>query len=187
MTIKCCNESKWHTHKLGELFELTYGSSLPKRTRIDGSVPVFGSNGCVGFHSQAITQGQTIIVGRKGSVGEVTWSDISCFPIDTTYYIDKLKMPSSLKYIFFGLKYLDMPSLQKSSAIPGLDREDVYKLNLLFPPSVEEQIAIVSAIEIKLRNFEQMQEAARHQLEAISALPAATLREFFHFGGCSNA
>lgn len=179
MIAKCCNEDGWHCHQLGELFELNYGDSLPKRSRANGTVPVFGSNGCVGFHSEAITHGPTIIVGRKGSVGEVVWSDVPCFPIDTTYFIESLKIPSSLKYVFFGLKFLDLPSLDKSSAVPGLDREDVYTLKLWFPSTVGEQEELVSLIERRFRTFDQMQFAAKNQLNAISALPMATLREMF--------
>lgn len=179
MKLTCCNHNKWHHHFLGDVFDLNYGYSLPKQIRSEGTVPVFGSNGCVGYHSEGITHGPTIILGRKGSAGEVVWSNVPCFPIDTAYYIESLKIPSSLKYIFFGLKSLNLRSLDKSSAVPGLDREEVYKLKLWFPPTVEAQNEIVNEIEQKFNQFEQMRIAAEQQAEATSALSIAVLRNVF--------
>ena len=40
-------------------------------------------------HSSANTLSPTIIVGRKGSLGKVQYSDVPCFVIDTAYFIDQ--------------------------------------------------------------------------------------------------
>ena len=45
-----------------------YGKSLPQKDRDSyGSIPVYGSNGIVGFQDVSWTQGPTVIVGRKGA------------------------------------------------------------------------------------------------------------------------
>jgi type I restriction enzyme S subunit len=80
--------TQWPEVTLGEVCEFKYGKSLPEANRAAGQVPVFGSNGPVGLHDEAITAGPTIVIGRKGSFGEVNFSLIPCWPIDTTYYID---------------------------------------------------------------------------------------------------
>jgi hypothetical protein len=62
----------WASIALGDLFDFKYGKGLPQEKRnCSGSVNVYGSNGVVGVHNAAVTCGPTIIVGRKGSVGEV--------------------------------------------------------------------------------------------------------------------
>ena len=61
----------WSTVKLGDICKFVYGESLPQKNRISGGVSVYGSNGIVGEHNSSITNGETIIVGRKGSVGQV--------------------------------------------------------------------------------------------------------------------
>ncbi|HOW80853.1 MAG TPA: hypothetical protein PK406_15535 [Verrucomicrobiota bacterium] len=78
----------WAETSLGKLIELKYGKALPDRERSGNGFPVFGSNGVVGYHDTALTAGATVVIGRKGSVGEVNLSEIPCSPIDTTYYID---------------------------------------------------------------------------------------------------
>ena len=70
-----------------EVCTLEYGISLTKQDRIEGPYPVMGSNGITGHHNTFHVEGPTIIVGRKGSAGEVTFVAENCTPIDTTYFV----------------------------------------------------------------------------------------------------
>jgi len=137
---------EWEEVKLEELFELKYGSSLPEQKRIPGNCNVYGSNGVVGSHNEGITKGKTIIVGRKGSVGKINLSEKSCFPIDTTYYVDETKKPCDLKWIYYILKTLNLEALNRAAAVPGLNRKDVYSIRIMFPP-LSTQKKIVSILE----------------------------------------
>lgn len=80
----------WCLTTLGNVVELKYGKSLPASKRDNGKFSVFGSNGIVGSHSEPLVKTEGIIVGRKGSYGEVHLSNSPFFPIDTTYYVDNL-------------------------------------------------------------------------------------------------
>ena len=93
---------------LGDVCEFTYGNGLTQARRKGGEVPVYGSNGIVGWHDEAATNGPTIIVGRKGSIGEVHFSETPCWPIDTTYYIDSTKKPCDLNWLYYTLLALDL-------------------------------------------------------------------------------
>lgn len=162
-----------------DILELKYGDSLPNRSRLDGEVPVFGSNGIVGYHNKSTTKGKTIIIGRKGSAGELNWSNVPCFPIDTTYFIDELKLDFSLEYIFFQLKRLKLSELNKSSAIPGLNREDVYKIKLKIETDKSKQIKIVDSVQSQLAHVEAIRQAALKQKKAAKVLQSAILWEMF--------
>ena len=61
---------------LSNVIELAYGKGLPQRYRIAEQLPIFGSNGQVDTHNQSLVSVSGIVVGRKGSVGEVEviWS-----------------------------------------------------------------------------------------------------------------
>lgn len=168
----------WEKKKLGEVCEFTYGSGLPKHNRISGSVPVFGSNGIIDYHSDAITQGRTIIIGRKGSIGEVNLSEFSCWPIDTTYYIDSSKTRCDLIWLYWLLKWLKLNLLNKATGVPGLNREDVYSQLVSLPP-IEEQRRIASYLKQKMAEVEKLRTDIEKQLEAINALPQSILRKAF--------
>lgn len=136
----------WPEVELGEVCEFKYGKSLAAGNRDGGPFPVYGSNGAVGGHSVAITNGPTIIIGRKGSFGEVAYSQSPCWPIDTTYYVDVSATKADLKWLSHRLKALGLTRLNRAAAIPGLNREDAYRQRLLLPP-LDEQRRIAAILD----------------------------------------
>lgn len=51
-----------------------------------------------------------------------------------------------LEYAYYALEFLNLASLDKSTAIPGLNRNDAYAENIPIPP-LREQQRIVAAID----------------------------------------
>jgi type I restriction enzyme, S subunit len=160
--------------QLGEVCEFLYGASLKEEKRRPGKVPVYGSNGVVGWHERAITTGPTIIIGRKGSIGEVNWSSEPCFPIDTTYYIEKTKKPCDLRWLFFMLLKLDLTRLNKSAAVPGLNRDDAYEQLVPFPDLYEQQ-----RITARMEQADRLHRTRRYALELSGRILPAVFLELF--------
>jgi type I restriction enzyme S subunit len=129
----------WKEANLGDICTFNYGKSLPQTTRNGGEVFVYGSNGIVGHHNSAITTGKTIVIGRKGSYGEVNYSAGPCWPIDTTYFVDEKSTQQDIKWLSYRLAGLGLNQLNKAAAIPGLNREDAYRQQLLVPPLPEQR------------------------------------------------
>ena len=119
----------WETKKLGDIIELKYGKALKKTKRCDGECPVFGSSGIVGYHDKSLVKGPGIIVGRKGNVGSVFWSDEDFFVIDTAYYVTS-SVP--LRFLFYDLQTKNF--INNDAAVPGLNRHQAYALEILTPP-----------------------------------------------------
>lgn len=140
-------DPEWKMIDFENVCTLEYGKSLPKKGRKNGEYPVMGSNGRCGFHSEFLIKGPSIIVGRKGSAGEIVWEDGDCYPIDTTYYVKLNNENYDLKFLFFILKQLNLQNLKGGAGIPGLNRNDVYR-EVKFPAvSLEVQKRIVGKIE----------------------------------------
>lgn len=137
---------------LGDEIELAYGKGLPQRVRVAGKFPVFGSNGQVDTHNAALVSGPGIIVGRKGSVGEVIWSEQDYWPIDTTYYVKPKNHGDNLRYWYYQLKTLGLEQLNSHSAIPGLNRDVAYaKPVIKRDPKEQDEIAyILGTIDEKI-------------------------------------
>ena len=151
---------------LGDAVELAYGKSLPVRARRDGLIPVYGSNGVVGFHDEALVPEPTVIVGRKGSAGTVHLVSGPSFPIDTTYFVrPRPGVEIDICYASYALKHLDLSRLRTETGVPGLNREDAYREPFPLPP-LDEQRRIVDILN------------RAGQIEALRARSAERLREF---------
>jgi type I restriction enzyme S subunit len=117
----------------GDLIELKYGRALPAASRLAGKYPVFGSGGVAGFHDSALVDGPGVIVGRKGTVGAVYWSERGFFPIDTTFYVSLRSEGLPMEFAFCMLRHLGLDGMNSDSAVPGLSRRDVLALPVRVP------------------------------------------------------
>jgi len=123
----------WKVDNLGNILELAYGKALKEEERKVGSIPVFGSNGQVGWHDEKVVEGPGIIVGRKGNPGIITWAYTDFFAIDTTFYVIPKKPELSLHFLFYALQDQNLPSIAADSAVPGLNRNLAYMSQQIVP------------------------------------------------------
>lgn len=138
-------DPNWDMVKLKELCTFEYGKGLPEKDRISGPYPVLGSNGVAGYHNSSFVKGPVIVVGRKGSAGEVVWEDRDCCPIDTTFYIKHDESKIAYKYLYYVLKMANLQNLRGGTGIPGLNRNDAYEV-LIRLPNLSTQHTILQRI-----------------------------------------
>ena len=118
----------WERKTVSSIARLQYGRSLKKGDRVPGAYPVYGSSGVVGTHKKALVTGPGIIVGRKGNVGSVFWSESDFYPIDTVYYIDRKHCTMYFYYTLLNTQFINT-----DVAVPGLNRDFAHSRKLLLP------------------------------------------------------
>ena len=123
----------WEDGKVEDYLELAYGKSLPAKSRRPGGVAVYGSGGLTGFHDEALIKGPAIIVGRKGTVGTLYWEDRPIFPIDTVFYV--VPKRASLSFCYQLLLSQPLAHMNTDAAVPGLNRNNAYRLEFPWPGS----------------------------------------------------
>ncbi|HIF6042769.1 TPA: restriction endonuclease subunit S, partial [Vibrio parahaemolyticus] len=92
--------SSWEVGEVIDFLELQRGHDLPVQKRMGGSVPIIGSNGIAGYHSQAVVEESGVITGRSGTLGKVYFSEGSFWPLNTSLYIRDFK-GNNKKYCFY--------------------------------------------------------------------------------------
>lgn len=176
----------WKKVKLGEIVELKYGKGLPARDRIKGKFPVYGSAGIVDVHNTYLVKGPGIIVGRKGNVGSVYFSEKNFFPIDTVFYIDTDPTKYDLKFIYYMLKNSRLSDLNQDAAVPGLNRNTALMQNFNIPieQSVQKKIAII------LSNYDDLIENNIRRIQILEKIAKIIYDEwfvYFKFPGHENS
>ena len=134
----------WQEKKLKDICIINYGKGLGKSNMVDGNIPVYGSSGIIGFHNNYLVNSAGIIIGRKGNAGKIFYSDKPFFCIDTAFYIEPDNQ-YDLKYLFYKLVSMNLKNNKTGTAVPGLIRNDVYKLAISIPP-IDEQKRIASIL-----------------------------------------
>jgi type I restriction enzyme S subunit len=163
----------WKWVKLGDEIELLYGKGLTEKERKNGIYPVYGSSGIIGYHNNYLVKGPGVIIGRKGSVGEVNLSKTDFYPIDTTYYL-KLKNDNDIFFFYYLLKTLRLNEINSHSAVPGLSREDIYSLYIPLPPLPEQK-----AIAEVLSSIDDKIELLHRQNKTLEEMAMTLFRQWF--------
>lgn len=152
----------WQTKRISDYLSLAYGKSLPAGKRHQGDVPVYGSGGITGLHNEALVNGPVVIVGRKGTVGSLYWEDRLCFPIDTVFYVQP---EAPLPFCYYLLESLPLRDMNTDAAVPGLNRENVYRLEIAAPPD-----KLISAFAETAARFRESIAAVSREGETLAQL-----------------
>jgi len=165
----------WSLVKMGDVVDLHYGKALKVDEREEGFIPVYGTNGITGWHNEALVDGPTVILGRKG-MGHlgVEWCSGQCWVIDTAYYstIDETRL--NFGFFFYFVHYVGLNHLKDGTSNPGLNR-DVFASQYIPLPPLEEQRAIAHI----LGSIDDKIEANRRQNETLEATAHTIFKSWF--------
>ena len=142
--------------ELGSVLTLEYGKPLDKSLRTgNGSIPVYGANGVKAMTTQSLVKESGIVVGRKGSAGEVNMTEGPFWPLDVTFFAKFDRKIFDLKYLYYLLKSLNLPQMARGIK-PGINRNDVNKLKVL-SVDLAEQKQIVAKVDELMALCDQLE------------------------------
>ena len=167
--------SYWNLVMLKYRARLVYGDSLISENRRNGVVPVYGSNGVIDSHCSANTLSPVIIVGRKGSLGKVQYSDVPCFVIDTAYFIDRRTSHVNLRWLHYILQALKLERF-RNSVLPGLNRESTESQYI---PLIreEEQVQIANFLDRKTEQIDELIRIKERRIELLQEQRTALINQ----------
>ncbi len=167
---------EWLESKINEIVKVRYGKGLPERERNkNGTIPVYGSAGNVGLHNNFLIDFPTIIVARKGSVGNNFIVKKPCWPIDTVYYLENINV--DIDYLFYVLNFSIFKDT--STAVPSLRRDDLENIPIKYPSKKENQKQIVQEIESRFSVIDKLEETVDIALKKTEKLRKSILKSAF--------
>lgn len=144
----------WERLPLGDVLTLQRGFDLPTSDRNDGTVPVYGSTGIVGYHDTAKVAAPMLITGRSGSLGRVCLVSVPCWPLNTALWVREFKRASPW-FSYFLLVDMGLEKFNGGASVPTLDRKVAHAAPVLLPTG---------------SLMEQFDETARQGFELIDTL-----------------
>ncbi|HCG9275246.1 TPA: restriction endonuclease subunit S [Vibrio parahaemolyticus] len=138
--------SKVSPRRLGDLITLKRGYDLPEKDRIPGPYPVISSAGVSGFHNEYKVEGQGVVTGRYGTLGEMYFVEDKYWPHNTALYVQNFK-GNDPKYIYYLLSCLGRIRTSDKSAVPGVNRNELHEMAI---PAIDDrklQVAIRKVLE----------------------------------------
>lgn len=163
---------------LGDILQLEYGKPLDDADRKpDGLYPVFGANGEKARTDKFYFDKPSIIVGRKGSAGELNLAADKFWPLDVTYFTTFDDNRYDLHFLFYLLTTLELPKLARGVK-PGINRNEVYSKAVRVPP-LPEQRRIVGVLDDAIGNIDTAKTCAENNFRNAKALFDGHLQNIF--------
>ncbi len=172
----------WKEKSVGEILQLEYGKPLDKLDRKpNGRFPVYGANGEKDRTDKFYHDKPSVIVGRKGSAGEINLTEKKFWPLDVTYFVTFDACKHDLRFLYYLLTTLDLPKLAKGVK-PGINRNEVYSQATKIPPLPEQQ-RIVGILDEAIAGIATATAIAEKNLQNARALFDSHLNAVFIQGG----
>ncbi|NLD08085.1 MAG: hypothetical protein GX667_00660 [Xanthomonadaceae bacterium] len=163
------NKNNWLNSKVGDIITFEYGKGVPKMERLNTGVPVYGANGALPyFAKKALVDNKCIIIGRKGSAGALKFIKGPAYPSDVTFYVLPFS-EMSLTYCYNLLLSLNLPKMAKGIK-PGINRNEVYQLDITYPSSLVEQKRIVEKLDQLMEFCDQLEEKIKERTQVSGEL-----------------
>jgi type I restriction enzyme, S subunit len=156
----------WREVLLGEVLTFQRGFDITKAQQRPGPFLVYSSSGPNSSHAEFRVRGPGVIIGRKGSLGTVFYTDREYWPHDTTLWIRDFhgNVP---RFAFYFLQTLGLERYDAGASNPSLNRNHIHKLSVFWPtiPSQRRIAEILSSydnlIDNNLRRIRILDEMAR--------------------------
>ncbi len=154
------------SRRLGDLITLKRGYDLPEKDRVIGPYPVISSAGISGYHNVYKVDGQGVVTGRYGTLGDVYFLKGKYWPHNTALYVQNFK-GNDPKYIYYLLSCLGRIRTSDKSAVPGVNRNELHEMAIPAIGDKKLQVAVRKVLEV-IDNKVELNNRINAELEAMA-------------------
>ena len=138
---------------------INYGRDPSPILDDDGKYPVIGTSDNERMGNGFLYDGESVVLGRKGTIDRVHFVSGRFWTIDTAYFLSKFNNALP-KWLYYFLTSINFRSLNEATGVPSLSRDLLYTIKIPTPPKAE---------QTEIANFLSTVDRAIEQTEALIA------------------
>lgn len=132
----------WEVKSLGEMLKIGHGKDY--KNLKSGNVPVYGTGGYMTSVNDFLYEGETVCIGRKGTIDKPQYHSGKIWTVDTLFYTYDFKSLNP-KYLFYKFCLIDWLSMNEASGVPSLTAKNIEGIQITIPTE-EEQTAMMQQL-----------------------------------------
>ena len=170
------------TYTLEDLASIKYGKNQKKILSKNGSIPIYGTGGIMGYGKEALYNKPSVLIGRKGSIEKIRYVDHPFWTVDTLFYTEintNLVIPH---FLYYKIMLLDLKKYNEGTTVPSLRTETLNKLKFDIP-KLEQQKKILSVLEPIDKKIESLNKINDNLEQQAQDIFKAWFVDFEPFGG----
>ena len=150
-------DGDWLKLKYKDVLTIKYGKD--HKSLNDGDIPVYGTGGLMRHVNKYLYDGESILIGRKGTIDKPKYINEKFWTVDTLFYTE-IKENIVPLFLFQHALEVNWLGLNEATGVPSLNTTSIYNVDISIP-SKEEQTKIVtflSAVDEKISQIKQKHE-----------------------------
>ena len=160
--------------KFVDVVKMQRGFDLPVQERkSDGMIPIYGSNGVLGYHDISKVKGGGVITGRSGTIGKVFYEKGEFWPLNTTLF-SLNSHGNDVVYLKYLLELFDLSRFTEGTGVPTLNRNKFHD-ELIIDVPLDEQERFAAFVE----RVDQQKQTVQQSLEKLELMKKALMQEYF--------
>jgi type I restriction enzyme S subunit len=121
---------------------LKIGSGKDYKHLEKGDIPVFGTGGLMTYVNSFLYDGETVCIGRKGTIDKPMYFNGKIWTVDTLFYTHSF-INSTPMFIYYIFQNINWKKHNEASGVPSLSKTTIEKISIIFP-GIEEQTKITN-------------------------------------------
>jgi type I restriction enzyme S subunit len=134
----------WGISPLKRMLDIQNGSDH-KHIQQDEGYPVIGSGGVFAYASEYVYDGESILLGRKGTIDRPLYVNEKFWTVDTMYW-SKIRSGTHGKFAYYTALGIPFFYYSTNTALPSMTKGTL-DTHLVCAPSEQEQIAIAAFLD----------------------------------------
>ena len=130
--------------RLGDIVRIKNGKD--HKTLGDGQIPVYGSGGIMRYADTYAYNKPSVLIPRKGSLGNSFFVDVPFWNVDTIFYTEIDEAQIRPKFLFYFLTTAGLGEMNQAGGVPSQTQSVLNELKIPVPP-VEVQGEIVRILD----------------------------------------
>lgn len=133
----------------------------------DGPVPVYGSGGVMRFVDAYAYDKPSVLIPRKGSLGNLFYVDVPFWTVDTIFYTEVDERRVDPKFLYYQLATMGLGDMNQAGGVPSQTQAVLNELRIPLPDLVvqREIVNILDAFSHLVTELEEELEARQRQYE----------------------
>jgi len=136
---------EYKEYKLEELVKIKYGRDQKRVASPNGTIPIYGTGGFMGYATKALYTKPSVLIGRKGTIDKIRFMQNPFWTVDTLFYTEINENIILPKYFYYLLCLEDLSRYNEGTTIPSLRTETLNRIPLKIP-SLEIQGKVLSVL-----------------------------------------
>lgn len=129
-------KDEWEDKQLGEI--LTIGSGKDYKHLNYGDVPVYGTGGYMTSVDNFLYDGETVCIGRKGTIDSPKFYSGKIWTVDTLFYTHTFKNITP-RFVYNLFLRINWKEYNEASGVPSLSKSTIEKIGITHPSLPEQQ------------------------------------------------